>query len=89
MPYTPEAIGRFLGGGWILKGGQVNPKIDDALTALQYIEEGTMKLDDFKDKSAFELRAIIRAARAVRKEREQAAKEAQEYAEVCILGNIG
>jgi hypothetical protein len=85
--YNAQTIGKFL--GWVdKKSGQVSSKIDIALTALQYIEEGLVTLEEFKDLKTSGIQAVVAGARKARQDEEllasiqkNDAKKAREKAE--------
>ncbi|HET9376397.1 MAG TPA: ParB N-terminal domain-containing protein [Chthoniobacterales bacterium] len=78
MEYTAQTIGEFL--GWVQPTGRPQRKIQIALTALQYIEEGIIELSAFKDMGTKGIEAVINEAARVRSYRESAARKAEELA---------
>jgi hypothetical protein len=47
IAYNAQSLGTFL--GWRLKDGRASDRIYTALTALEYIEEGFLKEQDFAE----------------------------------------
>jgi hypothetical protein len=70
--YTAETIGRFL--GWIHPGGTVKQKVDNALSALQFIEEGLAKESTFAGINTSGLEAVVREIRRAKEDKERLAK---------------
>lgn len=74
--YSPQTLADFL--GWLVKGrdGQAVParRINTALLALEYIEQGYLKESDFAELSAKATEDILRVAEQRRREHEERAK---------------
>src|SRR5215471_812422 len=77
--YTATSVAQFL--GWTQPNGDPQEKVDHALAALQFIEEGILAESDFDGLSGTQAAAIVEEARRVRLQREQAARRAEEEAE--------
>jgi hypothetical protein len=76
--YTAHEIGEFL--GWIRPTGQHHRKVDTCLTALQYIEEGLLKLSIFEKLNTAQMVAVIDETRNARKHLEQVAQADEQAA---------
>jgi len=78
-PYTAQSIADFL--GWLKPDGEPQAKVHDALMALQFIEEGTLKESDFDGLGTKEAQAVVSQARQAKTAREAAARLARQEAE--------
>lgn len=78
-PYTGQTLGEFL--GWLKPSGEAQQKVHNALTALQFIEEGVLKESDFEGLSTKEAEAVIEQARQAKAARETAARLHRQQAE--------
>lgn len=84
-PYTAKTVGRFLGWMQIDKqtkrpGDEPQAKVGEALSALEFIEEGILDANAFEGLKTKEAMAVISEARKARERRIRAAKEAEEAA---------
>jgi len=78
--YNAQTVADFL--GWTYgKNKQAADKVQIALTALQYMEEGLVELANFADMTSGGILAVIREARLARSYKESRAKEAERLAE--------
>jgi hypothetical protein len=75
-PYNSTTLGEFL--GWQDASRRPLDRIDDALSALAYIEEGILKESDFDGLSRSQSRAVIRQAELARAATEGHARAADE-----------
>jgi hypothetical protein len=60
-PYTAQMVAEFL--GWVSPNGQARPKVSDALSALEYIEEGFCKRESFVGLTMRQAGDLLSAAR--------------------------
>jgi ParB-like nuclease family protein len=78
--YNAQTVAEFL--GWTVgEEKAANVKVKNALTALQYIEEGIIELSEFDELTSSGINAVIQEARQAREYKESRAKEAQRDAE--------
>lgn len=78
--YNNQSIGEFL--GWVHSDGKAKNKIGTALTALQYIEEGIIKLKAFDGISSSGIAAVVKEASQARAYKESEAKAAARRAQL-------
>jgi hypothetical protein len=78
-PYTGQTLAEFL--GWLKPSGEAQAKVHDALTALQFIDEGVLRESDFEGLSTKEAQAVIEQARRAKADREAAARLHRQQAE--------
>lgn len=76
--YTSATIARFL--GYRLKNWDAPDKIVNAVTALEFIEEGILSDEDFRELTTYQARALVDQARKIKRDREREAKAAAEGA---------
>lgn len=86
-PYTAQTVAKFI--GWLEPSGKPQDKVSDALTALQFIEEGLLKESDFEGLTTMQAAAVVEEARKARSRREalallhrQEAEQAQREAKL-------
>jgi hypothetical protein len=79
VPYTALTVARFL--GWVTDKGEVQAKVRNAITALQFIQEKLLTEADFVGATTSQCEAAIVEARRVKIYRENIAKAHQERAE--------
>jgi hypothetical protein len=78
-PYTAEEVAEFL--GWMQSEGRIQPRVAEALDALEMIEEGVLIRDDFKDLGTAQLRSVVTQAKQARRAAaEKIARQAAEEA---------
>lgn len=78
-PYIGQTLAEFL--GWVEPKGKAQDKVNNALAALEFIEEGVLKESDFEGLSTKEAEAVIDEARRARSARETAARLHRQEAE--------
>ena len=78
-PYTADILASFL--GWTQSNGKAQNKVLNALSALQFIEEGILSEADFVGLTTMQAEAVVGQARKVKADREAAAKLAARQAE--------
>ena len=78
-PYTAERIASFL--GWVQPSGEPQRKVQNALAALEFIEEGVLEERDFEGLTTKQAEAVIDQARKVKSDREATARFHAEQAE--------
>lgn len=78
-PYTARTVGQFL--GWMSPSGATQDKVENALAALQYIEEGLLAEADFDGLTTKQAEAVIEQARRAAAQREAAARLHRQQAE--------
>ena len=71
-PYTAQTLAQFI--GWLKPDGSPQQKVYDALTSLQFIEEGLLTESDFEGLSTKQAEAVIAEARKARDRREATAR---------------
>lgn len=71
-PYTAQTLAEFI--GWLQPDGTSQQKVLDALTALQFIEEGLLKEKDFEGLTTKQAQAVVEEARKARNRREALAR---------------
>lgn len=78
-PYTVESIAAFL--GWLEPNGRPQQKVQDALAALHFVQEGILQESDFIGLTTTQSRAVVEQARRAARQREEAAQLARQRAE--------
>jgi chemotaxis protein histidine kinase CheA len=79
-PYTAQTVAHFL--GWLKRpGGQPQDKIGDTLSALQFIEQGSLSEAVFDGLNTSQAKAVVMEARRVREHHEASARIAQKDAD--------
>jgi hypothetical protein len=81
-PFSAQTIAKFL--GWVTPEGIGQHKVDMAVTALQFIEQGMMTEDDFEGLGVTDCEIVIEKTRKTYNENRknaEAARERQERAE--------
>jgi hypothetical protein len=78
-PYTAQTLADFI--GWVDRSGRPQQKVLDALTALQFIDDGILKESDFDGLSTSQARAVVAETRKAREWREDRAESARQEAE--------
>lgn len=78
-PYTAQTVANFL--GWVEPSGDPQRKVGAALSALEFIEDGTLTEKDFAGLGSYQAIAVIEQARSARRVSEERAKNARAAAE--------
>ena len=78
-PYTAQTLAEFL--GWLEPAGGAQKKVEYALTALYFIDEGLLKDSDFDGLSTKQAQAVVEQARQAKDRRESAARVHRQQAE--------
>jgi hypothetical protein len=78
-PYTARTVAQFL--GWVQPSGEPQDKVENALAALQFIEDGLLSEADFEGLTTKQAGAVIEQARRAAAQREAAARLHAQQAE--------
>jgi flagellar biosynthesis GTPase FlhF len=79
VAYTAQSIAEFI--GWVGPSGDAQTKVREALTALQFIEEGVLKESDFEGLTTKQAEAVTEQARLAKKRRDVSAEIHRRQAE--------
>jgi hypothetical protein len=83
-PYTAQTLADFI--GWLEPNGKPQDKVYNALTALQFIDEGLLKEADFEGLSTSQARAVVEEARKAQNRREEVGSGTSFYAWLALNG---
>lgn len=78
-PYTAREVSEFL--GWLQPDGTPANKVQQALAALQFIEEGTLAEADFDGLTTMQAQSVVEQARRARAASEAKARDERAQAE--------
>jgi hypothetical protein len=78
--YNAQTIGEFL--GWLKKDGQVRDKVFTSLNALEYIEEGYLKEEDFAEITSGAVREMVTLGEARKRQHEEEAERERKQAQM-------
>jgi ParB-like nuclease domain len=77
-PYTAKSVAEFL--GWVQKSGEPQKKVENAIAALDLIEQGHLKDNDFFGMSTKQAEALVQETRRSVQAAERARQEADRAA---------
>jgi hypothetical protein len=78
--YNAQTLGEFL--GWVYKDGRVKEKVITALNALEYIEEGYLKEEDFTEIASSAVKEMVILGEARKRQHEEEAERQRKRAEM-------